>query len=195
MFSKPEMRQIILLSQVSSRTGAASLTRNRKCSLYILWMFVWALTPVQSWQLWKHKMCPHSLEAIYGTSGVSTKSAFYLLSTKAPPEKYLLTAARVLTSRRSCFESDRSIFAVDSGLIGGEEMREIQVNLESYASHTVSGKRMVRTKQTSLNLCDISGDNMWIMTADLSYWFMSTTRFIWLSLVSLRRMGNRWRSV
>lgn len=118
-FPKPEMRRIILLSQISSRTRAASLTKNRKHSLYILWMFVWAFYTHAILTALKHKMCPHSLQVAHGTSGISTKIVLLFIVNKAAPEN-ILTAARVSTSRRFSFERVRFIFTVNSGPFRGE---------------------------------------------------------------------------
>lgn len=112
----------ILLPQISSRTGAASLTKNGKQSLYILWMFVWAFTPVLAW--FPVSSETENVPTFFGSHpqhfwSVDKISLLFIVN-KAAPES-VLTAARVLTSHRFSFERVQFIFAVYSGPFRGGE--------------------------------------------------------------------------
>lgn len=69
----------------------------------------------------KKKMCPHSLEVTHGTFGVSTKSAFYLLSTKRLQKVSFWRQPEFWPLIALAFEMVRFIFAVNFGPFRGGE--------------------------------------------------------------------------
>lgn len=105
-----EIRWVILLSRISSRTGAASLTKNWTLRLYIPRMFVQAfythvsLIPSQLWNKTKKKKnVPTFLGSHPWHFWSVDKISLLFIVNKAAPESVFLTAARVLTSHRFSF--------------------------------------------------------------------------------------------